>query len=107
MPRSTASISATSASTRNGRRPYLPQAAGAASVSAAPPGREAVIGPTVRYARRFLHTAGGRWMMSDMPIDVRTRVDGDEERLDPGPARDAIAAALAAAAELLRPVLHL
>ena len=45
--------------------------------------------------------------MSDVPFDVRTRVDGDEERLDPGPARDAIAVALTAAADLLRPVLHL
>ena len=41
-----------------------------------------------------------------MPFDVRTRVDGDVERLEPGAARDAIAAALESAADLLRPALH-
>ena len=41
-----------------------------------------------------------------MPLDVRTRVDGEVERLEPGAARDAIASALEAAADLLRPALH-
>jgi hypothetical protein len=41
-----------------------------------------------------------------MPFDVRTRVDGDVDRLEPAAARDAIAAALDAGADLVRPVLH-
>ena len=41
-----------------------------------------------------------------MSFDVRTRVDGEVERLEPGAARDAIAAALDSAADLLRPALH-
>ena len=41
-----------------------------------------------------------------MSFDVRTRVDGEVERLEPAAARDAIAAALESAADLLRPALH-
>jgi hypothetical protein len=41
-----------------------------------------------------------------MSLDVRTRVDGEVERLEPGAARDAIASAFEAAADLLRPALH-
>ena len=46
-------------------------------------------------------------MMRDMPFDVRTRVDGEVHRLAPDAIRDAIAAALESAADLLRPALHL
>jgi hypothetical protein len=41
-----------------------------------------------------------------MPFDVRTRVDGDGDRLEPTRARDAIAAALESGADLVRPVLQ-
>src|SRR5829696_51871 len=41
-----------------------------------------------------------------MSFDVRTRTDGDVERLEPGAARGAIADALAASSDLLRPALH-
>ena len=41
-----------------------------------------------------------------MSLDVRTRVDGEVERLEPGAARDAIASAFESAADLLRPALH-
>jgi len=40
-------------------------------------------------------------------FDVRTRIDGKVDRLEPAAARQAIAAALEASADLLRPVLHL
>ena len=42
-----------------------------------------------------------------MSFDVRSRVDGDVDRLGPDAARDAIAAALDSATDLLRPALHL
>ena len=42
-----------------------------------------------------------------MSFDLRTRVDGVVDRLEPGDVRLAIAAALDAATDLLRPVLHL
>ena len=41
-----------------------------------------------------------------MVFDVRTRVDGDVDRLAPGAARDAVAAALESSSDLLRPALH-
>ena len=41
-----------------------------------------------------------------MLFDVRTRVDGSEERLEPRAAREAIMAALRASADLLRPAVH-
>jgi len=41
-----------------------------------------------------------------MSLDVRTRVDGEVERLEPAAARDAIASAIESAADLLRPALH-
>ncbi len=41
-----------------------------------------------------------------MAFDVRTRVDGDVDRLQPAAARDSIARALEAAADLLRPALR-
>jgi hypothetical protein len=46
-------------------------------------------------------------MMSGVSFDVRTRVDGAEERLEPGAAREAIATALESAHHLLQPALHL
>lgn len=46
-------------------------------------------------------------MMGDVSFDVRTRADGEDVRLDPDAAREAIAAALHEAADLLRPALHL
>jgi hypothetical protein len=45
-------------------------------------------------------------MIVGMPFDVRTRTDGDVERLDPGATRDAIVAALEVSGDLLRPALH-
>jgi hypothetical protein len=41
-----------------------------------------------------------------MSFDVRTRADGDDDRLEPPAARDAIAAALDSGADLVRRVLH-
>ena len=41
-----------------------------------------------------------------MSFDVRTRVDGEVDRPEPGEARDAIAAALESSTDLLQPALH-
>jgi hypothetical protein len=41
-----------------------------------------------------------------MTFDVRTRVDGEVDRLEPGEARDTIAAGFDSAADLLRPAMH-
>jgi hypothetical protein len=42
-----------------------------------------------------------------MTFDVRTRIDGETVRLDPGAVRDALADALAGTADLLHPARHL
>src|SRR5687767_9060741 len=41
-----------------------------------------------------------------MAFDVRTRTDGDGDRLEPALVRDGIAAALESSADLVRPVLQ-
>ena len=46
-------------------------------------------------------------MMGEVSFDVRTRVDGDVDHLEPEAAREAIGAALESAGDLLRPALHL
>ncbi|HEX7135226.1 MAG TPA: phytanoyl-CoA dioxygenase family protein [Iamia sp.] len=42
-----------------------------------------------------------------MTFDVRTRIDGEADRREPGAVRDALADALAGTTDLLRPALHL
>ena len=45
--------------------------------------------------------------MGDVSFDVRTRVDGDVDQLEPDAVREGVAAAFESARDLLQPALHL